>query len=402
MSNIRGTSNDIKIYNENNQSKQVKNLELEEIEFLFETEKTEGRRKDFDSTFEAIDVSSKAVGGGEQNTQATEFFNGLKDNKSSLCEKLGISEEKYDGLSCVALALASQETGMGQEKGYVEENTGIRAKIRGFLKEIDNLRGGKSASSGLTQLKIYDHMQANGLPEDKRQILTESGIKATDIADNNLYSEPDKSAIATMVLLSDLDEKYDVYKDKMTEEHKKIGADISKDTNKLKEAEQNGNDILNKISTSFKSLDSYDQKKLRNQFKDVLLAENDTKSNGIFTKNKKYNEEYQMNKLNKLLKKMDIPVEITSENLDHIRYALTADGQEMNNTEYLAYAWNKGTETTGMQLDRLLSAKVGTILSSEDTFDEDQFEANVANLAERYANQSVDEKGIDYLNDALA
>lgn len=178
--------------------------------------------------------------------------------------------------------------------------------------------------------------------------------------------------------------------------------EFSQNPSELKQAEQNGNEILNKISTSFKSLSSYEQKKLRNQFKDVLLSENDTKSNGIFTKNKKYNEEYQMDKLNKLLKKMDIPVEINSENLDHIRYALTADGQEMNNTEYLAYAWNKGTETTGMQLDRLLSAKVGTILSSENSFDEDQFEANVANLAERYANQSVDKNGIEYLNDSLA
>ena len=103
--NIRETSNDIKIYNnENSQSKQVKDIELEEIDFLFATEKTEGKRKDFDSTFESIDVSSKAVGGGEKNTHAEEFFNGLKDNKSSLCEKLGISEEKYDALSCVALA----------------------------------------------------------------------------------------------------------------------------------------------------------------------------------------------------------------------------------------------------------------------------------------------------------
>lgn len=47
MPNIRGTSNDIKIYNdENSQSKQVKNLELEEIEFLFATDKTEDKRKD--------------------------------------------------------------------------------------------------------------------------------------------------------------------------------------------------------------------------------------------------------------------------------------------------------------------------------------------------------------------
>ena len=60
----------------------------------------------------------------------------------------------------------------------------------------------------------------------------------------------------------------------------------------------------------------------------------------------------------------------------------------MNMTEYCAYAWNKGTGTTGMQLDRLLADKIGTILSNPEDFDYDQFTVNVASLAEKYASQS--------------
>ena len=61
----------------------------------------------------------------------------------------------------------------------------------------------------------------------------------------------------------------------------------------------------------------------------------------------------------------------------------------MNKTEYCAYAWNKGTGKTGMQLDRLLADKVGTILSNPEDFDYDQFTVNVSTLAFMYSNQAI-------------
>ena len=364
---------------------------------------------------ELINPESKAVGMvldlSDPKDQAKFFYQSLIDNKSELCEELGISEEKYDSLSCVALALASQETGMGSEDfslngaikqiknkdipdmGYQNENTWGK-DLRNFV--INMLQ--ETASSGLTQMKIYDFMQ----DEELNGILKDFGVEAESETENNLYENPDKAAIATIVVLNHLNKNYNNYKNLIGTKHANIGTKISAGGQELNSAEAEGNRILDEISTKFYTLKPKEQSNLRNALKNVLEAEDDSKSNGIFTKNKKYNEEYQMNKLNKLLKKMDIPVEITVENLDNIRYALTAEGQEMNRTEYLAYAWNKGTGESGMKLDRMLMAKIGTILSSKDTFDGDQFESNVAVLTERYANQSVGKNGLDSINEFLA
>ena len=69
-------------------------------------------------------------------------------------------------------------------------------------------------------------------------------------------------------------------------------------------------------------------------------------------------------------------------------------------TEYCAYGWNKGTTGTGMQLDRMLAEKIGTILSTPEDFDYDQFTVNVSTMAEKYANQSVTD-GLNTMNNAL-
>ena len=61
----------------------------------------------------------------------------------------------------------------------------------------------------------------------------------------------------------------------------------------------------------------------------------------------------------------------------------------MTKTHYCAYAWNKGTEETGMQLDRLLADKIGTILTDPESFDYDQFTVNVTRLAEKYEAQAL-------------
>ena len=131
-----------------------------------------------------------------------------------------------------------------------------------------------------------------------------------------------------------------------------------------------------------------------------LLAKNGSKTGDKVDKG--YNEEENLNKLNSILSNNSENFEpITEEELHFIRYALTAEGKEMSPVEYMAYGWNKGTEGTGMQLDRTLADKVGTILYNPEDFDYDQFTTNVATLAEKYANQSVGENSLDIMNDAL-
>ena len=397
MPNIRGTSQEINsLINEKKEVNKKQDADIENVEFLFSTSKLEDERGDFESTFEEFSVVQKAVGGkvnpDKVQEQAIDFYNGLVENKDKLCEKLGISEDKYDDLAFVALALASQETGMGAEDGYQEENKGIGKLFRGIGKAIDVFRGGLSASSGLTQMKIHEFLENSeedgGLPADKKQILKDYGIKSGKIINNNLFKNPDKAAVSTIVVLSELSEKYDDYKSSLNDNHTKIGDEISENPTELKKAEKEGNNILNTISKNFGKLSLEEQNDLRTTFKQVLLSTNGSKE-GSKDVDDDYNEELNLNKLNELLSKNDIDLKLDETSLNKIRYALTADGAEMNKTEYLAYAWNKGTGETGMQLDRMLAAKIGTMFTANDSFDADQFESNVSALADKYKDQTL-------------
>ena len=169
-------------------------IELDEISILYTTDKQEEKRTTFDETFKRVDVADCEQGG--------KFLNGLISNKYSLMQDLGLSDSQYDSLACIALALASQETGMGVETGYNEENKGIGAAFRKFAKWADTtFFGGASASSGLTQMKIYEFLK-NG--DETSKLLEKYGITADGIATNNLYENPDKAAIATMIVLSSI------------------------------------------------------------------------------------------------------------------------------------------------------------------------------------------------------
>ena len=379
MTNING----VPPYNSNQENIKTNyeqnDIQLENISILYTTEAQEEDRTTFEDTFDKVFASEVE--------QGQEFLNGLIDNKDSLMKDLGLTDSQYDSLACTALALASQETGMGEEKGYNEENKGIGKLFRGIMKQIDVLRGGASASSGLTQMKIYDFLNdSSKLSEEQINILKDYGITADGIAENNLYENPDKAAIATMVVLKSLTEKYDDYKKVLSTENKnledKLGITSEAEKAEVKAA---GDDILAKISEAYEN-NGNDEKKseIRTAFKEWLLAKNDTKKSDKV--DKEYNEEIQLEELNELLggnPKLD------ASDLDIIRYSLTTSGSEMNMTEYCAYAWNKGTGTTGMQLDRLLADKIGTILKSPEDFDYDQFTVNVATLAEKYASQSL-------------
>ena len=379
MTNINGVSG--YNYNQDNikTNYEQNDIQLEDISILYTTEKLEDNRTTFAETFDEIFAS--------ESDQGQKFLNGLIDNKDSLMEDLGLTDSQYDSLACTALALASQETGMGEEKGYNEENTGLGKAWRKFEKWAHTkFFNGGSASSGLTQMKIYDFLNdPSKLSEEQRNILKDYGITADSIAKNNLYENPDKAAVATMVVLKSLTEKYDDYKNVLSTENKKLENKLGITTESEKaELKAAGDKLLAKISEAYENNDKDEKKsEIRTAFKEWLLAKNDTKK--ADKGDKKYNEEIQLEELNKLLGGNP---KLNSSDLDIIRYSLTTSGSEMNMTEYCAYAWNKGTGTTGMQLDRLLADKIGTILSNPEDFDYDQFTVNVASLAEKYASQS--------------
>ena len=185
-------------------------IKLEDISVFYETQQVEKERSSFNMSFKEQPIMNSKEG--------QKFINGLIDNKEVLCERLGLSEEQYDVFACTALALASQETGMGTEKGYQDENNGFGKFKRDVAKIVDVLLGGASASSGLTQMKINDFMNEK-LSASDVELLKELGIKTSGLNGNNLYANPDKSAIATIVVLNSIAQNYDDYKTMLKNEH---------------------------------------------------------------------------------------------------------------------------------------------------------------------------------------
>ena len=364
-------------------------IDLEDISILYTTEKVEKDRSTFIETFSEVSL--------DNSEQGEKFLSGLKENKDGLCSELGLTSEQYDSLACIALALASQETGMGEETGYESENTGIGKFFRGIAKQFDVWRGGASASSGLTQMKIYDFLNSDKLTDEQKDILKSYGIEANSVSDDNLYNNPDKAAIATMVVLTSIYENYDDYKEVLSSEHQKIGESITDDPSELEGIEARGNELLDNIYEVYKGASDSQKIEIRETFKQWFLSTNGSKvgDKGV---DDEYNEEVQLNKLNELLANNSANFKLEEDSLHFIRYALTADGQEMNPAEYCAYGWNKGTGATGMQLDRMLAEKIGTILYNPENFDYDQFTTNVAMLADKYAEQSVGSDGIEAIN----
>ena len=349
-------------------------MKLENVSIFYTTDKTEDRRGDFNSTFNSQSA--------ETSSQGTRFLEGLKENKEALMAELNLSDTEYDNLSCIALALASQETGMGNEAGYVGENEGLGKWFRDRGKDIQNLFSPNgSESSGLTQIKIYDFMNGNQLTAEEKDILYAHGVSAESITSDNLYSSPDKAAVATMVVLNSLaQEYYPQYLEKLETESRELAEKLDPE-----QLETRGQEALDSIMGVYENADTKTKEQIRLGLKQWMLSVNGSKD-GFFVFDKTYNEEHNLSELNKLLK-LDKP--LVQEDLDYIRYTLAND--EMNTTQYCAYAWNNGVGTTGMQLDRLLSAKIGTIYTTPEVFDYDQFVYNVETIAKKYAQQMMSE-----------
>ncbi len=349
-------------------------MELENVSIFYTTNKTEDRRSDFQNTFDSAQVT--------ESEQGAKFLEGLISNKEALMSELGLSDSEYDNLSCIALALASQETGMGKEDGYVGENEGFGKWYRDTLKNIENfIDPSGSESSGLTQIKIYDFLNGNKLTDEQKDILYTHGISAESITSDNLYSSPDLAAVATIVVLNSLaQDYYPQYLEKLETESKALAEKLDPE-----QLETRGQDVLDSVMSVYENADNKTKEKIRLGLKQWMLSVNGSKD-GFFVFDKTYNEEHNLNELNKLLK-LDKP--IVQEDLDYIRYALAKDGAEMNVTQYCAYAWNNGTGTTGMQFDRLLSAKIGTVYTTPEIFDYDQFVYNVETIAKKYAHQMM-------------
>ena len=326
---------------------------------------------------------------------------------------MGISEEEYDAMACIALALASQETGMGYEvgdslkdPGYQKENTSwfhktIRnAGIKGanLLEKIT--MGGieaHSASSGLTQLKIFDHMESTEFVSKwYTNYLEHLGIEATSSTEDNLYDNPDLAAAATMITLTSLLKHHSSYEATMKVYHENLRKHIDEEYGVFSdEALERGYNHVVDIYEKYESADGDTKEKIRYAMKHWLLSTDGSTIENKSEDGEAFTEEIQLNNLNKHL---ELETPLTQESLDFIRYFLTDENMTMSRYEYLPYAWNKGTED---KPDRVMADQMGLILSEPEIYDYDQHTANVVALAEKYANQATGGDGYYAIKDTL-
>ena len=396
MSEVNGVQQGNYEYPSVNDPQGNQDIDLEDIQILYETtlNDEDESRGTFDESFQSV---SK-----ENSEDGSKFINALIDNKNSLMLSLGITnEEEYDALACVALALASQETGMGKEEGYKEENQGwgqIKRVVGKFISET--FFGDSSASSGLTQMKIYDFMKSEDFPDKYKKAISECGVVINGRNRNSLFKNPDQAAIATVAVLKYISENYDQYTTELKTQHKNLINEIANTPEKLAAVDLQSEEILTQILNVYENAPDDQKDIIRETFKDWILSVNGSKI-GDAKVEEKYNEELNLNKLNGLLKANGADFQLNEDSLNLIRYALTKPGEEMSHVEYLAYGWNKGVTGTGMQLDRMLAEKMGTLMKDPEDMDYNQFATNVSILAEKYANQSVGRNGFDVLNYAF-
>ena len=394
MPDVNGVQQSNYDYQGVNTTQEKSDIDLEDIQILYETEQKDDERETFDESFQGV--------AKEDSEQGNKFLNSLIDNKSKVMYELGITnEEQYDSLACVALALASQETGMGKEDGYNEENTGLGQLTRNVMKWVsETFMGDFSASSGLTQMKIYDFMNSKDFPDKYKNAISECGVVVNSRNKNSLYKNPDQAAIATVAVLKYISENYGQYTTELMTQHKNLTNEIANTPEKLAAVDLQSEETMSQIQNIYDNAPDDKKDEIRETLKDWMLSKNGSKI-GDNDVDIEYNEEANLSKLNALLKENGANFELNENSLNLVRYALTKPGQEMSHVEYLAYGWNKGTGGTGMQLDRMLAEKLGTIFRDPEDMDYDQFTANVTALAEKYAEQSVGRNGFDALNYAF-
>ncbi len=405
LNSFRNLGNDrlIKDKSGNNPNKKD-DFEVEKIDTIFTTEKEEFSRKDFEETFDEKDINDK------KSEQGKKFHEGLTKNKSSLMKDLGLSDDEYDSLACIAMALASQETGMGLEKGYEAENTNGNVKKILRDKSIeakDKINSSQpSASSGLTQIKIHDYMEN---PEIK-ETLKKYGIASENKVNNNLYSEPDKAAVATMVILADIAKNsYPKYENALEEAHQKIRTTLDPnltDEQCLKKGE-NALKMLEEVYNYSPYLsDEQSRKDIGQILTNWLLSVDDSVPDEKFCNSKIYKEYGVLYCESVNLKILNSVIgtygyELKQEDLNYIRYALSTDKYKLNPVECLAYTWHYGEDAafdTSVK-DRMLAEKTSVMFTETGKSCNERYTGTVEELTDLYGQQAGTD--IDEINDLI-
>ncbi len=405
LNSFRNLGNDklVKDKSGNNPNKKD-DFEVEKINTIFTTEKPETEREKFNNTFNETNIDD------ENSLQGKMFLEGLNKNKAGLMKDLGLSDNEYDSLACVAMALASQETGMGLEKGYKAENTdgNIEKILRDKAIEAgDKIRSSQpSASSGLTQIKIHDYMEN---PEIK-ETLEKYGIVSENKVSNNLYSEPDKAAVATMVILADIAKNsYSKYENALEEVHQKIRTtlDLNLTDEQCVKKGENALKILEDVYNYSPYLsDEQSRKGIGQILTNWLLSVDDSVPDEKFCNSKIYKEYGVLYCESVNLKILNSVIgtygyELKQEDLNYIRYALSTDKYKLNPVECLAYTWHYGEDAAfdTSAKDSMFAEKTSVMFTETGKSCNKRYTGIVEELTDLYGQQAGAD--IDEINDLI-
>lgn len=383
------------------ESKQSINYRL--IQEFYITNQEEDKRTSFDNTFRIENLYNENGSRGDgkyaddsEYVECFRFYDALEDNKQYLMNTLDIESDEYDSMCCVALAIASQETGMGHEDGYQEEQVkNMFDSFGNFFTTITRKAGiwlfsDNSQSSGLTQIKIHDQFQ-NVFQDWDISALRQRGVKVDGKLSDNLEI-PEVAAIATIGVLKTIMDNFDEYKATLDRKHAEMAKNFDLQGITPAEAEQKGFDYLSDMYTFFESASKEDKAEIQDALCQWLKStDGSTKKNKSDSGNY-YTEEVQMERLQKVF---GDKIKLNMDSLQYIKFALCSEDCQMDVTEYCAYAWNNGIEDWGMKPDNLMSGKIGAIFRDSDNMAKNGKEDNVNNnyvgsvisLIERYAQQ---------------
>ena len=432
-------------------------IDLNDISTIYKTTLQESQRGIFGDTFEEFNVKDYEPSyrkyitdrGDEEcklEDYAYKFYETITsdDTKEMMCRQFNLEEEEYDALACIGLALASQETGMGFEDGYNEENEegnknkkerDTKIQIANFLDDVGMLKPiskflgmfgvdiaqeAQSASSGITQIKIDDMFNNSKFNSNwTNQVLKYLNVESESVTKNNIYENPDLSAYATMGYLITLYADYSSYEGAMEAYHTNISNKLQKENiiGYNKALEEGYNSILSIYDTYInigKENNLTEQKNFRDIAKNWVLSVNGSTLNikeGMSEEEilelaskpeNALNEEAQLILLNS---KLPNDKQLTKDSLNYIRLFLSEESQQMSALEYIPFAWNTGAKPNDDEklhkYDRFISTQMGIILSDPKTYQYDQFTPNVVELAKKYAQQSTGLDGDYMIEDAL-
>lgn len=130
---------------------------------------------------------------------AQNFAKSLENNKATLMSDLGLTNKDYDKLANMAMALAEQETHYAKQGAtfYTDTRGNSHFSPRAIKKHAADGVGYNLKSKGLTQIRFRQNFNDNN--KRMRAIAEKYGITS----DGDYANSPEKSAILTMIALSD-------------------------------------------------------------------------------------------------------------------------------------------------------------------------------------------------------